>query len=214
MVQPAGRPRKAGLDAAMIQAAEELILEQGFSAVSVEAVAAKASTSRPAFYRRFDGIPALIFALLEQRFDIALDVDFDFGDLRLDLEAIQHEQVALFGDPLIGRSLSGFLDSLHTNSELRSVFVEQFLGPRRAAVGIIIDRAAGRGEIPACPDVEWICDLLTGPVVLRVVMPGLAALDESFISQTVDCALSALGYRTPKGATLLGTGTYRPNVGS
>ncbi|MBG0740130.1 TetR/AcrR family transcriptional regulator [Paeniglutamicibacter antarcticus] len=213
MMQPVGRPRKAGLEAALILAAEELVLEHGFSAVSVEAVAARAGTSRPAFYRRFSGVPALIFALLAQRFEITLDVDFDFGNLRLDLEAIQHEQAGLFGDPLIARSLAGFLDCLHGDSELRSVFVEQFLGPRRAAVGIIIDRAARRGEIPPCPDVEWICDLLTGPVVLRVVMPGLAALDESFISHTVASALSALDYQTPEGATLFVAGTHRPYAG-
>ncbi len=197
MTQSVGRPRNAGVDSALIRAAEELILDKGLSAVSVEAVAARAGTTRPAFYRRFEGVPQLILALLLKRFGTDLDFEIDSGDLRTDLEAVQRDQVTLFGNPLVQRSLAGFLDSLHTNARLRSAFVEQILGPRRAAAVGIIQRAADRGEIPPSPDAEWICDLLTGPLVMRTVMPGLRPLDEALISDTVTSALSALGYRSP-----------------
>lgn len=197
MVALRGRPRNPDLGAALLAAVEELILEHGFGAVSVEAVASRAGTTRPAFYRRFDGIPHLVLALLLDRFAIDLDRAIDSGNLMEDLTEIQRDQVELFSTPLVKRSLAGFLDSLQTDEQLRKVFVQEFLSPRRCGVGMVIQRAVRRGEIPADPDLEWACDLLTGPLLMRVVMPGLQELDEALISLTVASALSALGYRFP-----------------
>ncbi|MGO4383068.1 TetR/AcrR family transcriptional regulator [Specibacter sp. RAF43] len=197
MIPPIGRPRNAELDAALRRAAEGLILERGFSALTVEAVASRAGTTRPAFYRRFDGIPHLVLALLLDRFAIDLDHGVDSGNLPEDLEWVQRDQVELFSNPLVVGCLAGFLDSLHTDAELRKVFVEEFLAPRRYGAGMIISRAAARGEIPPNPDLEWVLDLLTGPLLLRVLMPGLQGLDEALISQTVASTLMALGYQFP-----------------
>ncbi|MFF5793296.1 TetR/AcrR family transcriptional regulator [Paeniglutamicibacter sp. NPDC012692] len=185
------------MNTALLRAAEELILERGFGAVSVEAVASRAGTTRPAFYRRFDGIPRLLLALLLDRFAIDLDHCIDSGNLPDDLMAIQRDQLELFSDPLVKRSLAGFLGSLHDDPELRKVFVEEFLTPRRQGAGMIILRAASRGEIPQNPNLEWALDLLTGPLLMRAVMPGLAGFDEALISQTVASALNALSFRSP-----------------
>jgi AcrR family transcriptional regulator len=195
MVASIGRPRNTDLDAALLRAAKELILERGFSAITVEAVASLAGTTRPAFYRRFDGIAHLVLGLLLDRFAVDLDRVIDCGNLPDDLEAIQREQVELFSNPLVMRCLAGFLDALRTDEDLRKVFVEEFLAPRRHGTAMIIRRAAARGEIPGNPNVEWACDLLTGPLLMRAVMPGLADLDESIISPTVASALCALDYR-------------------
>ena len=111
--------------------------------------------------------------------------------------AIQRDQLELFSDPLVKRSLAGFLGSLHDDPELRKVFVEEFLTPRRQGAGMIILRAASRGEIPQNPNLEWALDLLTGPLLMRAVMPGLAGFDEALISQTVASALNALSFRSP-----------------
>jgi len=197
MVATVGRPRNTNLDTALLKAAEELLLERGFSAVSVEAVASRAKTTRPAFYRRFDGVPHLVLTLLLDRFAIDLDRSIDSGNLPEDLEAIQRDQLDLFSNPLVKRCMAGFLDSLQTDQDLRRIFVDEFLAPRRFGAGMIILRAAGRGEIPPNPDVEWACDLLTGPLLMRALMPGLMGLDEGLVSQTVASALCALGFRGP-----------------
>lgn len=201
MVALVGRPRDAALDGALIRAAGELLVERGFAGVSVGAIAARAKTSRPAFYRRFDGVPEVVLAVLLERFPTHLDQGINTGTLPGDLEAIQRDQVRLFTDPLVLFSLAGFLDAVRVDEQLRTVFVRRFLVPRRAGVAAVIARAIGRREIPACPDVEWICDLLTGPVLMRVLMPGLNGLDESLIVQSVASVLAALGYSGTRGDT-------------
>ncbi|MGP5220442.1 TetR/AcrR family transcriptional regulator [Arthrobacter rhombi] len=196
MVAPIGRPRDADVDALLLRSAEEIILERGYHSLSIGAIASRAGTTRPSFYRRFDGIPHLMMALLLDRFGMDLDLGIDSGNVAEDLGQIQREQVALFSSPLAQHGLAGFLDALQSDADLRTVFLQEFLGPRRAAVAMIIRRAAARGEIDPDPDVEWACDLLTGPLLLRAVMPGLQELDETLISQTVSSTLSTLGYRT------------------
>ncbi|MGP5317477.1 TetR/AcrR family transcriptional regulator [Arthrobacter rhombi] len=184
------------MDALLLRSAEELILERGYSVLSIGAIASRAGTTRPSFYRRFDGIPHLMMALLLDRFEMDLDRGLDTGTLAEDLEQIQREQVALFSSPLAQHGLAGFLDALQSDADLREVFMNEFLGPRRRGVAMIIRRAAARGQIPPDPDVEWACDLLTGPLLLRAVMPGLQELDETLISQTVASTLATLGYPT------------------
>ncbi len=186
------------MDVVLLRSAEDLIIEGGFGSLSIGAIALRAGTTRPTFYRRFDGIAHLMLALLQERFGMNLDLEIDSGNLPDDLVLIQREQIELFSSPLGQNGLAGFLDSLHRDADLRQVFLDEFLGPRRQDVAMIIRRAEARGEIPPDPDVEWACDLLTGPLMLRAVMPGLEGLDEPFLAQTVAGALCALGYRTPR----------------
>ena len=108
MIASIGRPRNTDLDIALLGAAEELILERGFGGLFVGAIASSAGTTRPAFYRRFDGIPALVLALLLDRFAIDLDLSINSGNLPEDLTAIQREQLALFSHPLVKHGLAGF----------------------------------------------------------------------------------------------------------
>lgn len=47
------------------------------------------------------------------------------------------------------------------------------------------------GETRGGFDAEWICDLLTGPLLMRVFIPT-GPIDENLVQVTVDAALSAL----------------------
>ena len=55
-----GRPRVTEIDARIIQAASELVVEHGYSQVTVGQVIERAETSKPAFYRRFRGLADVV----------------------------------------------------------------------------------------------------------------------------------------------------------
>jgi hypothetical protein len=65
------------------------------------------------------------------------------------------------------------------------------MAPRRRSVAAMLARAADRGEIapPAQPNI--VCDLLTGPLLLRAVMPAIGPIDDALLNVTVQAALSA-----------------------
>ncbi|WP_157372696.1 hypothetical protein [Agromyces sp. Root81] len=40
---------------------------------------------------------------------------------------------------------------------------------------------------------EWISDLLTGPLLMRVLLPGLQRIDTALIEHTIGVAMVELG---------------------
>lgn len=186
-----GRPRTEALGEALMSAAEELLIEEGFSALTINAVVERAGTSRPAFYRRYSGVPQLLLDLLRDKYGATLHVDT--GSLRSDLLEVQRDQAAMFNDPLVRRALAGFLDALGSDEELSRTFTHDFFLPRRTATKDVIGRAVYRGEIPVPKDLDWICDLLTAPMTMRATFPGIDGIGDDVIQGTVRVVLQELG---------------------
>lgn len=183
-----GRPRDSTLDAKILEATEAILLKSGYASLTIDAIVQGAGTSRPAFYRRYSGIPALLLTMLFRRFGEAPEVDT--GSIHGDLVAIQREQAKLFAHPLVRRCLPGFLDSLQADAELVETFHTGFFAPRRAATQEAILRGVARGEIPLPPDMNWVCDLLSGPLVMRSTFPRLGPIDDALAEATVKAALA------------------------
>jgi hypothetical protein len=112
------------------------------------------------------------------------------GDLRTDLRQLQQRQREFFVDPVTRAALAGLLTDFGTDEMLAAQFYERFISPRRTSVVAMLDRAAARGEIAPVEQPELISDLLTGPLLLRTVLPAIGAIDDAIIEATVDAALN------------------------
>jgi AcrR family transcriptional regulator len=149
------RRRGADLEAAILDAAWEELSEHGYSALTMDAVAARAGTSRPVLARRWDGRAPLAIAALKRRMgDYPLDVP-DRGDVRrelaelLDLAAKRGTalaQVFTLWSMEYAREKGG------TPSDLRTAL----LAGEADSLALILERAVARGEIAP--------DKLTPPV--------------------------------------------------
>ena len=93
------------------------------------------------------------------------------------------------GDPKL-ENMKGLLFNTAQSS-----FLAGYLGPRRAYTSVILGRAEARGEIRPGADPAWIADLLTGPLLMRAVMPGLPPADDLLVARTVHAVLDVLGFR-------------------
>ena len=65
------------------------------------------------------------------------------------------------------------------------------MAPRRGSVAAMLARAAHRGEIPLPAQPSVVSDLLTGPSLLRAVMPPIGPIDDILLDATVEAALNA-----------------------
>lgn len=195
MTQATGRPRDASLETKILEATEALLSESGYAALTIDGIVSRAGTSRPAFYRRYGGIPEVLLAMLRQKFGIPPEMDA--GSVESDLLAIQREQVRLFAHPLVRRCLAGFLDSLQTDEGLVESFHGGFFAPRREATQQALLRGADRGEIPRPRDLDWACDLLSGPLVMRATFPRLGPIDDDLAEATVRALLADLRAGAP-----------------
>jgi AcrR family transcriptional regulator len=184
-----GRPRDTALDTAIANATEAVLLSHGYGAVNIDRVAKLAGTTRAAIYRRASTRGELIVGLLVSRFGV--DPAPDSGNLRQDLRLIQELQRNFFNDPVIQAALAGVLSDAHADDDLGAVFYERFMAPRRASVAAMLARAADRDEIPPPAQPSIISDLLTGPLLLRAVIPAIGPIDDALLDTTIEAALNA-----------------------
>lgn len=73
---------------------------------------------------------------------------------------------------------------------MREIYLDRMIRPRRNNVRDVLVRARERGELPdAEVDSEYICDLLFGPLLARVLLPTGLPLDDRLARRTVATAL-------------------------
>lgn len=188
-----GRPRDSSIDDAILDEAARMVVENGYGATTIDAVARAAGTTRPAVYRRYASLAQIVSAAVSSR--LVFDPVVDSGDLPTDLRRIQQAQVAFFTDPLVVKALPGLIEESSRNDALRNRLLDDVMAPRRAAVATAIDQAAARGDIEVGQNVEHVADLLIGPLMLRTLLPALGPVDEGIVATTVAAALNAVHHR-------------------
>lgn len=129
----------------LLDAAKAVVAEQGFHAVSIEAVARRAGITRPIVYRHFDDLAALLDALVVRETSRAL------------------EQLVAFMPAELGRGLLGTLRAYLRAVESDPVTWRLVLVPPEGAPALLRERiAAGRaavldqlaGAVAGSPDPE------------------------------------------------------------
>ncbi|MGV9823524.1 TetR/AcrR family transcriptional regulator [Nocardia xishanensis] len=185
-----GRPRNAALDTAIATAVEQLLLTDGYSAVTIDRVATVAGTTRTALYRRFPSRVALIANALARHF--GTDPAPDTGTLRGDLIELQRLQVEFFRAPIVAAGIAGLIGDLSGDPEWSALFHETFMAPRRRSTQAMFQRAVDRGEIPPFTHPSVVSDILTGPLLLHVMLPATGPLDDTLVVATVDAAMHLL----------------------
>ncbi|WP_121867940.1 TetR/AcrR family transcriptional regulator [Glutamicibacter nicotianae] len=179
-----GRPRDASISRAIIQAAEKRMESLGFDKLTVDGIVNDVGTTRQAFYRRYKSMSILALEILLTRFGGQDEVDS--GSLEGDLLALQLSDVAMMTTPLIQKNLPGLLEDIRTDADTREIYLERMILPRRKNIQAVLERAQARKEIPAeTIDHEYVCDLLFGPLLSRVLLPTGLPIDEHLAQKTV-----------------------------
>lgn len=140
------RRRGACLEEAILEAAWAELEEHGYARLTMEAVAARAATSRPVVSRRWEGKAALAIAAIRlQMGRHPLEVA-DTGDLRAELlEYLEHASARAAGIAAIFTLFASeyFQETASSPQDLRAAIVAGNTG----ALGAILARAVQRGEI-------------------------------------------------------------------
>lgn len=183
-----GRPHKPGVTEALLLVAERMMENEGFDRVTVDRLVSEIGTTRPTFYRRYPSVSALAIDVLTRRFGTGTPMDT--GLLEQDLLTLQREDIAMFSSPLILNNLPALMAAMRTDPEIRERFRNELLEPRRANVRGLLLTAADRGEISTSRlDVEYICELLMGPLLSRALLPLDGPLDDSLARETVQTVM-------------------------
>jgi AcrR family transcriptional regulator len=183
-----GRPRNQDYDDVILDAVMAILLEDGYTGLTIDGVAARAKVGRPTIYRRWPSKPALVVAALARSTGLAPAPDT--GTVRGDLLAVQRHQVRLMNSDGFRRITPGLTADLAADPELARTYLEQYIAPRRRSVWDALDRGVARGELPPGIDHAFISDLLTGPLFYRALVRG-EHLEPEAAQRTVDVVLAA-----------------------
>ena len=184
-----GRPRNAAYDKSILAAALEMLVEKGYTGLTIDGVAARAGVGRPTIYRRWPSKAALAIAALEEAVPQSATPDISTGSLRDDLRAFQRDRVARMNLAVTRPVVAGLVSDSVDDPALADAFRAWYQRHQEAAVAAL-QRAIGRGELPAGVDVEFINDLLLGPLFTRSVVRG-EHLEPCHGDATVEVVLAA-----------------------
>jgi AcrR family transcriptional regulator len=186
-----GRPRSERARTAILEAASELLLARGLSAVSMDAVAERAGVSKATIYRWWPTKETLALDALYTEWAAARPHPRDTGSLRGDLLSLLRPWARLAGSRPYGRVVAALLTEAQTDPVFAAEYRERFVEPRRQQAREIFRRAIERGEIPADTKVEVALDLLYGPLYHRL-LHGHAPLNDRFVREVIDMVLDGV----------------------
>ena len=186
-----GRPRSERARKAILEAAGELLLARGLSAVSMDAVAERAGVSKATIYRWWPTKETLALDALYTEWAAAVPYPRDTGSLRGDLLSLLRPWVRLAGSRPYGRVVAALLTESQTDPVFAAEYRQRFVEPRRDQGREIFRRAIERGEVPPGTKVEVALDLLYGPIYHRL-LHGHAPLNDRFVRDVVDTVLDGI----------------------
>jgi AcrR family transcriptional regulator len=187
---PRGRPRSEKAQNAVLEAATDLLLDQGLAAVSMDAIAARAGVSKATIYRWWPTKESLALDALFQDW-AGVPVVEDTGSLRGDLLRLLRPWARLATARPYGRVIGALLTEAQTDPAFATEYRARFVKPRRDQGRAIFRRAIERGEISADTKVEVALDLLYGPIYHRL-LHGHAPLNDRFVRDVIDTALNGI----------------------
>ena len=182
---PTARRRGAELKHAILDAALEQLGTVGWSALTMEGVAARARTGKAAVYRRWPSKAELVAdALYSGLPDVS--VPPDHGDLRDDLIELCRRMLAAMYSPS-GCALRAILDECDRPDAER--FHELIMGgvikPGKELMAEVVRRGIERGQVRPDATGELVPDVLPAMMMYRHKVSG-GGLAEDDIAQVVD----------------------------
>lgn len=147
---PAKATRRRGdaLEQSLLEAAWEVLAENGFGGFTMEAVALRARTSRTVLYRRWETPSDLAMDAIRQRM-VTHPIEVpDTGSLRDDLVSYLADLVRKRAEIMVLFSM-GAIQIFGSARKTIAEFMDRVTSGRTSGASLILQRAAERGEIDA-----------------------------------------------------------------
>jgi AcrR family transcriptional regulator len=177
----AGRPRDPRIDAAILGATADLLVEIGYANLTMAAVADRAGTTKTALYRRWSSKAELVH---EAAFPIAPSaLTMPEGDIAGDVRAMIAATRDVFTSPVVRAALPGLIADMAADTELSTRIRGRFSG-LFDVVRVRLLHAVSRGEVYADVEPQRLIEIMGGATLLRLLLEPDHELDETWVDQT------------------------------
>ena len=190
-----GRPRSEHLRRAILDAARDLLVANGYTRLRLEHVAARAGVGKATIYRRWPTKDELALELLMELAAPHIAV-IETGDTRAELVAATMNAIRALTETSFGPVLRALLAQIAMNPALGDPFRATVVRARREEVARVVKRGVARGDLRPDADSTIATELLVGPVYFRLIFGG--KLNRAFAEAVVESFLS--GFAAPSRA--------------
>jgi AcrR family transcriptional regulator len=190
--EPKIRPQRKGVTKDRVLAtATRILLQDGYSGLTMERVALESGVAKTTLYRRWSTKAALC---MELYLDVAGRelMDPDTGDVVRDLKCIAETVVRLQTRTVAGPAFIGLIAEAQINPETKAAFMAEFAQRRRNLTRLVLRRAIERGQLRSGTDVDLVIDVLGGAITFRLLQ-GHAPINRRFTNALIDLVLSGCG---------------------
>ncbi len=194
VVESSPGSRGSGREAAICQAALELLAEVGYDRMSMDAVATRARASKATIYRHWPGKYELVLDALRSR-GVSEVAPADTGSLRGDLLTALHA----IADGISGadiKLMAGALRAMRADAQLATCVRDSMIEDKRSVARTIVDRAVRRGELPSTADPDLLHQVAPAIILFQLLICSQPA-DEPFLEHVVDDVLIPLLTHSP-----------------
>jgi AcrR family transcriptional regulator len=172
----AGRPRDGKIDAAIVQATRDLLLESGYTALSLSAIAARAGTTTAAIYRRWSGKAQLVHeAILPAE---VMAMPSASGDVEGDIRALVEATRTMFDRPEVRIALPALIADTVADPDVHSRMTSRFaesLATFRNRIDPDSDPGGDDGDLP------MLAEVVVGSAIFRIIVRHDAPLDAAWV---------------------------------
>ncbi|MEW6632059.1 MAG: TetR/AcrR family transcriptional regulator [Pseudomonadota bacterium] len=141
---------------AILEAAEAVLSESGYSGFSIEAVARRARAGKPTIYRWWPSKAALLIEVYQRQKRVETP---DTGNVEEDLVGFLRNLFAHWRDTPSGEIFRSLVAEAQSD-EAAAVALAGYTRGRRTHVGQMIERAKARGEVAVDIDAGIVADLI------------------------------------------------------
>jgi AcrR family transcriptional regulator len=189
MTTDLGRPRDPRIDSAVLTATVELLGKTGYAELSVDAIARRAGTSKPAIYRRW---PSKAHLVHEAVFPISDATELpDTGSLAGDVHEMMRRTMAVLTTPAARAALPGLVGEMAADLTLHSALLERFGDVLSRGLTERLTDAAARGEVRPEVTAADLAEAIAGISLLALLTRG-AALDDAWVERAATLILRGI----------------------
>ena len=162
-------------------ATADLLVQIGYSNLTLAAVAERAGTTKTALYRRWSSKAELVH---EAAFPVApTALAGPSRGMAADLRAMIAAARDVFTTPVVRAALPGLVADMSADPELNARVMSRFTG-LYTAVQDRLREAVDRGEVHPDVDPGRLIELIGGATLLRLLLSPDEPLDEAWVDQT------------------------------
>jgi AcrR family transcriptional regulator len=181
MTTDLGRPRDLRIDDAVLRATVELLGTSGYANLSVDAIARRAGTSKPAIYRRW---PSKAHLVHEAAFPIDGATELpDTGSLAGDVREMVRRSAGVLTTPAARAALPGIVAEVATDPTLHAKLLDRFGDILARGLTDRLDDARTRGDLRPDVNAADVVEAIAG-ITLMALLTRNEALSDTWAERT------------------------------